>query len=236
MKVETIFKSNCAIVYDGDSITEPEAQWFDPDHWAGLGLLRGSAPGRGAALFLDTPAGAAVLRRFARGGWAAHLSKDRYIFTGFGRSRPFREFRLLASMEQQGLPVPHPLAAICCRHGLLSQGALLTRRIPDVSSLADYLPDGPDDLVWRAIGACIARFHRAGIRHPDLNARNILLQDRGRQIYLLDFDRGQEGRPGAVDGRPNLARLRRSLTKLWPPSGSSVLEERWASLLEGYHG
>lgn len=234
MTVETLFRRPHAIVYDGERIDDPAPRLFDPEYWQQAGHVLSAAPGRGAALFLNAPFGPAVLRRYLRGGWAAKITRDRYLFTGLGRSRPFREFHLLRALRQRDLPVPEPLAALCTRSGLSYRGALLTRTIPNTVALAEALSGGLAAADWWALGEQIARLHGAGVLHADLNARNILAQPESGKFYFVDFDRGL-WRPGRrIDGSANLARLKRSLVKLWPPKSEDDLEARWSDLMRGY--
>jgi 3-deoxy-D-manno-octulosonic acid kinase len=237
MKARTTVNHRCAIVYDADCIKDPSATLFDPAAWEGAGRMSGRAPGRGSALFVDGPFGAAVLRRYYRGGWPARFSRDGYLFTGLHRTRPFREFALLGELSRRGLPVPSPLAAMC-RKGLLTyRGALLTRRLAGVVTLADVLGEpGAPVAAWRDAGACIARFHRAGVAHADLNARNILWRGATGEVFLVDFDRARFDPGRRVHGSANLARLRRSLQKLWPAGAAVPMENCWRDLLEGYRG
>ncbi len=74
------------------------------------------------------------------------------------------------------------------REGLRYRAAILMERIEGVRSLADRAlvagrarPGGD--------GRLIARFHRAGLDHADLNAHNILFDGNGHG-WLIDFDRG----------------------------------------------
>jgi len=234
MNVQSLFNHGSAIVYDGDRLQTPDLSLFDVNHWARGSSVTGTAPGRGNALFVETDTGPAVLRRYLRGGWAARLSRDHYLFTGYRRSRPFREFQLLVELLRAGLPVPVPIAALCQRGVLTYRGALLTAAIPHSQTLADRMVAGIDARLWAAVGGCIARFHAAGVSHADLNARNVLI-DHDDRVYLLDFDRGRF-RPGQpVDGEPNLSRLLRSLRKLWPIDRAAELPAAWSALLEGYH-
>ena len=197
--------------------------------------MTGEAVGRGSAWFIDAPFGAAVLRRYLRGGWMARISRDRYLFTGWRRSRPVAEFRVLERLESLGLPVPAPLAAGVRRRGLVCTGAVLTRRIPGVRPLADLLAARAQDAdLWRRVGACVRRFHDAGVVHADLNARNILV-DAGGAVYLIDFDRARIRNGAERRFRRNLRRLHRSLVKLWPtgqPAGQRAAS--WAQLERGY--
>lgn len=234
MKPRSHKEKSRVIVYDADCIEQPGTELFDPEYWRREGAVVGKARGRGTALFLDTSFGPAVLRRYLRGGWPARLSKAHYVFNGFERSRPLAEFRMLARLYQAGLPVPHPLAALCSRSGPVYTGWLLTARIGDGTPLADLLAErGGEEALWRRTGHCIRRFHEQGVVHADLNARNILL-DADDAVYLIDFDRARIRKGDRRAGAANLARLRRSLEKLWPASSRGTMATAWASLMSAY--
>lgn len=227
-------QENGLIVYDADRLPQPGRQVFDPSHWERLGAVVGRAEGRGQALLLDTEFGPAVLRQYLRGGWPARISRDRYVFTGYIRSRPVAEFRMLAKLNALRLPVPAPLAALCDRSGLIYRGWLLMERIESVRALADLLPLHVEDAeFWQRVGRAIRRFHEAGAVHADLNARNILVGVDGA-VHLVDFDRARcaPGDRPAFAG--NLARLRRSLDKFWPREHRSRLPACWEALAAGY--
>jgi 3-deoxy-D-manno-octulosonic acid kinase len=222
------------IVYDADRIQQPGPELFDAAHWEARSAVAGQAVGRGRTLLLDTEYGPAVLRQYLRGGWPARLSRDLYLFTGYQRSRPLAEFHMLAELSDLGLPVPVPLAALCARQGLWYRGCLMMERILQVTPLADLIAEHlDDDSLWRRCGAVIRRFHAAGVVHADLNARNILV-GQGPAIHLVDFDRARLAATDAAAFRANLARLRRSLEKLWPEPRRERLEGCWKQLLGGY--
>jgi 3-deoxy-D-manno-octulosonic acid kinase len=84
------------------------------------------------------------------------------------------------------------------------------------------------------VGALVARFHRAGIWHADLNAHNVLVAP--GQLYLIDFDRGRQRGPAETWQRANLQRLRRSLVKLGAAAqGEASFEEQlWKPLVYRY--
>lgn len=224
-----------AIIYDASRMDLPAVEVFTPEYWAARNALRGEATGRGSAWFIDAPFGSAVLRQYLRGGWAAKLSHSAYFFTTVARSRPFREFNVLASLDGLDLPVPRPLAALCEHHGVVSSGALMTARINGAHTLAELLPGAQaTGKLWADVGKCIRRFHLAGVWHADLNARNILLDDESR-VFLIDFDRARLTPGKTVAGENNLARLNRSLVKLWPVAQISALQPAWNCLLAAYH-
>lgn len=231
--------ASSAIVYDADCIQQPVQDWFDSAYWRGINAIRGTAAGRGNTLMLETDFGPAVMRTYLRGGWAAKFSRDRYLFTGFSRSRPMKETHMLAECSRLGLPVPQPVAGLCLKHGLTYSAVLLTKRIMPAISLAGLLEQGPNmDPDWLRTGRCIRRFHAAGVIHPDLNARNVLFGEYGGRkddIWLIDFDRAFFRRDSRRLFRANLRRLRRSLLNFWPAGRSGALEACWGQLMKGYN-
>ena len=213
--------------------TSPELL-FDPAFWAARGELAPAARGRGSAWFIDAGGQQWALRHYRRGGFVARLSADRYVWGGEHRVRAFAEWRLLRELSGRGLPVPVPVAARYQRSGLRYRCDLITRRIAAAEPLSVHLVQRElcED-VWRAVGVTVARLHRAGVDHADLNAHNILI-DGAAGVSVIDFDRGRLRRPGAWSAR-NLGRLRRSLEKIagaLPPGRFSSQAWRW--LLAGY--
>lgn len=224
-----------AILFDPGVSPQVDSDWFDPDHWRRHGVLQAQKGGRGGVAVIDTPAGECVLRHYRRGGAVATLMGDRYLWTGAASTRCFAEFRLLQSMRALGLPVPEPVAVRYRRRTLWYTADLVTRRIPRSTTLAERLTStGIHAELAEEVGALVARFHREGVWHADLNAHNILLAPDG--IYLIDFDRGRFRPPGEGWRLANLQRLRRSLLKL----GAGEADERgfesgvWAAVLRGY--
>ncbi len=83
----------------------------------------------------------------------------------------------------------------------------------------------------------MARFHRAGVWHADLNAHNVMIAPDG--LYLIDFDRGESARAcyGSMAAMANLQRLRRSLLKLgaaWTGRGRVRCKRIWQPLIQRY--
>jgi 3-deoxy-D-manno-octulosonic acid kinase len=125
-----------------------------------------------------------------------------------------------------GLPVPQPLIAGCHRLGLTYRAALMTRLIDNAISL----PQAADLLepeLWERLGKTLARFFRAGVVHPDLNANNLLIDGDGHW-HVIDFDRARLD-SGPVDPTPMLDRLERSLDKLGIAGGRREMREAVAS-------
>lgn len=222
MTAQTHDTGKSFILYDAALLDHADDGLFAP------GADAAGAGGRGSAWLAG--GGEWVLRHYRRGGLAARFSDDRYLWTGLERTRPWCEWRLLDHLYKEGLPVPQPVAARVTRTGLAYRGDLLTRRIRDAVSLAERLTGAaPGGVPWRAVGACLRRFHDAGVWHADLNAHNLLLDTMDR-VYLIDFDRGERRSTGRGWQLSNLARLHRSLAKLVP----AVPARGWAELMDGY--
>lgn len=211
--LERLATDRGAILFDPERVAVPGGLLFDPAHWQARGALTEQAGGRGSVQFIDAGEGSWVLRRYLRGGMAARIARDRYLWTGEERTRSFREIRLLAGLRERGLPVPVPVAARYRRHHLAYDAELITERLPGARSLPEMLAAGKmDDARWAAIGRCLRHFHDAGVHHADLNANNIMLGEH-REVWVLDFDRGRLRHPGSWSGRV-LDRLARSLAKI----------------------
>jgi 3-deoxy-D-manno-octulosonic acid kinase len=209
---------------------------FDPEFWRRRVALTETQGGRGSSWFITSGEHHWVLRHFRRGGFIAWVSRDWYVWTGEAQVRAFAEWRLLEAMTHCGLPVPKPIAAQYQRLGLLYRCDLITERITDAQPLSAVLAlDALAETLWRAVGAAIARLHRAGVDHADLNAHNILIASSGA-VSVIDFDRGRLREQGMWSAR-NLERLQRSLIKIsrgWPPERYSA--QTWDWLMAGYKG
>ncbi|WP_114240007.1 3-deoxy-D-manno-octulosonic acid kinase [Dyella sp. C9] len=224
-----------AILFDAAVSPQVDARWFDPEAWDAAGALRRQGGGRGGVAIIDTPAGECVLRHYRRGGMVARLMGDRYLWKGADQTRCFAEFRLLGLIATLGLPGPQAVACRYRRQGLFYTADLITRRIADAQTLAECLAQGLlDGELAELVGALVARFHRAGIWHADLNAHNVLV--RADELFLIDFDRGRQRSPDEGWQQANLARLRRSLLKLGAAAqGEAVFEEQlWKPLVYRY--
>ncbi|WP_109125978.1 3-deoxy-D-manno-octulosonic acid kinase [Dyella sp. C11] len=224
-----------AILFDAAVWPQVENDWFEPEVWREQGALRQQAGGRGGVAIIESPAGDCVLRHYRRGGMVAKLMGDRYLWPGADHTRSFMEFRLLGRIAELGLPSALPVACRYQRQGLFYTADLITRRIANADTLAECLATGRlDGEMAELVGALVARFHRAGIWHADLNAHNVLVAS--DELYLIDFDRGRLREPAESWQQANLQRLRRSLVKLGAAAkGEAAFEETlWKPLVYRY--
>ena len=225
-----------AIVYDADRFADVSDALFAPGSWAAArpvgGVLRSA--GRGNTLVLSDGTEEYVLRRYVRGGLAARVLRNAYLWSGADATRSFREWRLLRKLADRGLNVPQPAAARYRRYAMWYTADLLTVRIPGIRSLAERLIEAPGKPeFWQDLGVRIHDFHEQGVYHADMNAYNVQV-DADDVLWLLDFDRGRLDLDGTWKQR-TLARLHRSLRKIQGLSPAVHYGERdWQHFLDGY--
>lgn len=215
-------------------------EWFEPDWWAARDAVLGRATGRGAVWFVDNDGAHWAIRHYRRGGLVGRFNQDRYLYTGPERVRSIAEARLLQQLVQWNLPTATPVAARYRRSGPFYRADLITRVIDYDVTLAQLLAAPQADAEGKlgpalaACGAVIARFHRHGVNHRDLNCHNLLVA--GGAVHLIDLDRGRiEPAPGRWQAR-NLARLRRSAEKVVSEARRPALERHWSDLERAYRG
>ena len=220
-----------AILFDRTQLRQPDPAWFDPAHWGDAAQPVGDG-GRGGAWFIDMgEGGGAVLRHYLRGGLVANVSRDAHMCRCIARVRSFAEYRLLRVLRARKLPVPMAYAAWYRRQGLSYRAAILMQRLPGVRSLAELASTGEASLA--AAGELVARFHRQGLDHADLNAHNLLFNDQGRG-WMIDFDRSRLRIPATGWREANLARLQRSLHKRAGARSRATVEADFAELRAAY--
>ena len=200
--------------------------------------MASASRGRGRAWFITNDELAIVLRHYQRGGALAKLLGDRYLWRELAQTRAWQEWHLLATLWQEGLPVPQPLAAHVEQAGIFYRADLIMAQIKDSRSLSDVLAQQPlDESAWQAIGRMIQRFHTANVYHADMNAHNILVDDSGA-TYLIDFDKCkimQDANSKKSWRESTLQRLQRSLNKLrFEDVGFQYSDKNWSSLMAGY--
>jgi len=234
---ETVEKTATgAILYDKAIINQISEARFTPGGWPHAEVLTGPlrAGGRGNTMYVGNVPRQFVLRHYLRGGLIGKIIRDRYLFSGADKTRPFMEWRLLDKLSSNNLRVPRPAAARYRQSGTFYTADIITVRIPDVVALSQYIADNnPDEAFWHSIGESIYEFHKAGVYHADMNAYNLQIDESGL-LWMLDFDKGSL-RPRGPWQQATLDRLHRSLQKivgLDPRLNFRAVN--WEQLLEGY--
>lgn len=211
-------------------------QLFDPALLKARRLTDKIARGRGETFFFHIDETALVLRHYHRGGLAATVSRDRYLWLGLRHTRAYRELVMLLGLSANQLPVPRPFAARVIREGYCYRADIITHTLTDTETLGQRLQHGPiDDTGWRKIGATIAAFHKQGVYHADLNADNILLNSH-HHVFIIDFDKACFRDPNHIWWRHhNLQRLKRSLIKYRKQRTVFYTSDaNWIQLEKGY--
>ncbi|MEE8556367.1 MAG: lipopolysaccharide kinase InaA family protein [Myxococcota bacterium] len=202
-----------------------------------------SAPrrGRGSAPTVTLDSGLSiVLRRYRHGGLLGGVTRGLLL----GLRRPLAELDVSARAEALGAPVPHVVCVILWPvAGPLWSAMIGTREEPYAEELlavwARHPPGHERYALLRRVGAAIRRLHDAGVLHPDLQVRNILLcPETPERIVVIDLDRARlraarSLRPAAR--ATNLARLIRSAIKEGLLPGTANRREI-AALVGGYVG
>jgi 3-deoxy-D-manno-octulosonic acid kinase len=230
MKAEVIDTGSGKILCDPTCVAQPSSALFDISHYAQHDVV---SDGRGAAHFVESENQKWLLKPYYRGGFIRKLSEKSYVFTGYERTRMFREFRLLQVLRSRGLPVPKPVAVLVERSGWCYAGTIILERLENVTSLQRLVENEAVGVSqWQSVGKTIALFHQNGVNHSDLNASNILLRD--DEVFIIDFDGcGLEHNNQGTFRRKNLERLHRSLLKQRHFS-HGLLSEGWPLLTAAY--
>ena len=206
--------------------------------WAATQPQPRALQGRGVVYVADMPeAGATVAVRHAwHGGLLAPITGDRF----FVPTRAPREAAASVTLRERGIPTPEVLAYALYPAGPgLRRVDVCTRFVHEAwdfgAVLAALAPSTTREAAEQAVLTLLRQLARAGVVHPDLNVKNILLAPptgRGATgaphiAWLLDVDIVQFlGAPAPVIMQRNLARLTRSIRK-WHDRHTLPLDERW---------
>ncbi|MBI4575030.1 MAG: hypothetical protein HY722_02070 [Planctomycetes bacterium] len=183
-----------------------------------------------------------VLRHYRRGGLVGKLLGDLYL----GPRRPLNEIRVAEHCIERGVPTTTPIGAVVRRvlPGFY-RCDLMTREVPGALDLAAYLatapPPGERRRALKSAGAAVRAMHDAGVIHPDLNMKNILILGAGTgatSAVVIDLDRAWTAeRVAPPRANANLARLARSAAKNEALGGAAARTSRGDTLcfLRAYH-
>ena len=219
--------------YDPTCFEDISTSLFDAAYWKEKNAITGQENGRGTTWFIQHKEHELVLRHYLRGGMMRHLSRDRYLFNNFKNTRAIAEYNILNILLKKSLPVPKPAAAQVIKHGLFYEADLLTHKIPEARDLVQVLQRAQPEAFYHKLGRLIAKFHKEGVYHADLNIQNIL-QDNLEEFWLIDFDRAQMRSPQKKWQEATLARLKRSFEKERERFGIKWSEQDWNTLMQGY--
>ncbi len=189
------------------------------------------------AISMPTGGGMIVVRHNRHGGLLATLTGDRFLYP----TRAPRELRASTQLLAAGVPTPQILAYVVYRTAPFARSDVATRMADASADLAARLAAADADARRRDLdltATLVAQLSRAGARHHDLNAKNVLIGVRdartedgaGTQAIVLDVDRVTFGWAPEIALAHNLRRLDRSLRKRRERFGEAVTDGEIAAL------
>lgn len=176
-------------------------------------------PGRGTVVSAPFAGlGTLLIRPCVHGGLWGRLTRDLYL----GPGRILQEIQASEKLAQLAIPTPQIQAALFYPCGPVYRMEVATSFVSGGRDLNDLLSTRPlagqRTRIFSAIRKLFEQLQQHGIRHPDLNARNLLLSPAGSvgwKAWLLDVDAIRLDEPGSpVVDTANRNRLLRSLLKL----------------------
>lgn len=206
--------------------------------------------GRQPAYAVPLPGGDGrmVVRHNRHGGLLAGLTGDRFLYP----TRAPHEFRISTRLRTAGVPTPQVLAYAVYRSGPFARSDVVTRMAVPAWDLAKSLAAGDATGRHRDLeltATLLATLSRAGARHHDLNAKNVLIgaldpapaasegppagsAPPGAELraIVLDVDRVTFGWAPELALAHNLRRLDRSLRKRRERFGEAVADEEIAAV------
>jgi hypothetical protein len=194
-----------------------------------LGARRFVGRGVAYAIALPVTGTRAVVRHNRHGGLFAPISRDLFL----PPTRAPHELAVALRLRELGVPTPDVLM-----YGLspapfpFRRADVVTREVDGGRDLAAFMrrevPDDERAAAWAAARALVHVMNDAGVRHHDLNVKNVLLApgERGLVAWLLDVDRVTFGLRGSAEiATANVARLLRSARK-WRDERGGLFDER----------
>jgi tRNA A-37 threonylcarbamoyl transferase component Bud32 len=164
-----------------------------------------------------------VIRHNRHGGLFGALTRDFFL----SPTRAPHELDASIRLASLGIPTPAIVAyALYPPGGLLQRSDIVSREIPGSRDLAYVLvheSSGERTTALASTAELLGMMARAGARHHDLNAKNVLLTN--ETAYVLDVDRVTFGANHEAVFEGNLARLNRSLRK-WRDRSRAHISEK----------
>jgi 3-deoxy-D-manno-octulosonic acid kinase len=214
--------------------------------WAGAHPDADTMAGRGAVYSVPAPVPGPdqrarwAVRHYYRGGFVARWLHDRYL--AVGEPRPFLEALASDTARARGIPTPAVVAGAVYPSGAFYRADVVTELVPEAADLADVLFGDnrlalPAEDALTAAGRLVRMLERAGVLHPDLNAKNIVLHTHpeGPTDHLVDLDRCCARSAGVpAPAFPMRRRLERSLRKFEGRVGRYLPHGAWTALHKGF--
>ena len=185
--------------------------------------------GRGVAYAVRLPHSglAAVVRHNHHGGLFAPITRDLFL----APTRAPYELLMSLKLAERGVRTPTVLMyGVQRAAGPWRRADVMTREVEGAMDLAAFMQPGSAAAAraqaWAAARELLEELDVAGVRHHDLNVKNVLLSPKGDALeaWLLDVDRVELGARNAQWAWANHARLLRSARK-WRDERGALFDE-----------
>jgi 3-deoxy-D-manno-octulosonic acid kinase len=162
--------------------------------WAARQPVRDEMRGRGVVYAVNLPTDPVtpvVVRRNRHGGLLGRFTGEYFRFP----TRAPLELATAVRLAAAGIPTPEIIAyAVYPAAGVFARSDVMTRRLPagaDVPAIWPQRTGKEREPVLAAMARLLRALAVAGVRHEDLNLKNIYLAGSGAALtaYLLDVDR-----------------------------------------------
>jgi len=183
--------------------------------------------GRQTAYAITVSGTRVVVRRNHHGGALRKLTADIFVWP---TAAP-RDLAISIALRRMSILTP-PVVAIAMHRveAIFAAAEVVTEEIVGGQDFGAFLLStlpGSDDRRkgWNAVEGLLAQLGRAGVRHHDLNVKNLLLRRNGDDLfdaYLLDVDRVKMNLTQREADAGNRGRLRRSIVKWRDTRGAKV--------------
>ena len=185
---EIIKNKNIYIQYNPDVFDNFSSKLFNTDYISKEGLIKSVTIGRGKTLELQYNNKRYFLKHYIRGGIAAKFSYDSYMFSSLSSTRAIKEYNLLNTMKDQGLPVPKAAALEIITNRFTYKANLITCKLDNEGTLHEFIINKKmNHELWNKLYINFEKFYKKNVYHSDLNSKNIII-DNDNNILLLDFD------------------------------------------------
>jgi tRNA A-37 threonylcarbamoyl transferase component Bud32 len=156
------------------------------------GVIYCGHPGRHVARLTLADALPVFLKKEHRVRWRDRLAN---FWAGFGFvSKSWRELAMDQLLQKLDINRPEVVAAGEAN----GQAFLLVREVADVVELRSFLESNSNQTIRRRLarklGEELARMHAAGIHHPDLVSKHVLVQPATMRLWFLDWQRSRRPR------------------------------------------
>ena len=177
-----------------------------------LGARTLEREGRAGIRIFEVAGNKLACRKYAHGGLLRAFTRD--VF--FSARRNSQEAEVMLLLKQSGFPVISPFATITELGTLRKRLYLCTALEERATNLLEYLKQSGTKARLRAakrFGELLWGLEKAGIYHPDLHLKNVVLTSAGKMLFL-DFDRASRRLIGQKQVESMFWRLARYVDKM----------------------